>query len=416
MTTSSFTGPPSILEHDLNKYFPGLLKFDSKPALEASSLWPELRDEVERIMNAVVSEPPAVAGGSTLPSALDRDKVQPPATAGGTDITALAWNLERGIQFDGIANALATHPALTNKDVLMLPELDHGMARSGNRFVATELAKRLGLNYAFAPVYIALQKGSGVEAQMEGENTLSIHGLAMMSPWPMTNVHAVPLPNGKDKMWGKEKRLGWLRALIADIEHPAGTFRAVTVHLDVHCSREHRRRQMNIILDHLDTLPPLPTIIGGDWNTTTFNAQTATHAILGYWRRVMMGVKNVAKNHFPHPDRYFEKGLFTDLGSRGFQYKAFNEPGVGTLHYHVESIEKNTNLRDWVPEWCFKFIFWAAGRVGGGVSVRLDWFAGKGIALAQGTSPQTICGLVNDSGEPLSDHDAITLDFVLSKR
>ncbi|MBK9215389.1 MAG: hypothetical protein IPM59_07270 [Chloracidobacterium sp.] len=419
MTTSSFAGPPSILEHDLNRHFSELLKFDSKPELETSSLWPEVRDEVERIMNAVVSEPPASAGGQFAGKESPRrkpaasDSNWPPAYAGGSALHALAWNLERGIQFDGIANALATHPALTNKDVLMLPELDHGMARSGNRFVPTELAKRLGLNYAFAPVYIALQKGSGVEAQMEGENTLSIHGLAMMSPWPMANVHAVPLPNGKDKMWGKEKRLGWLRALIADIEHPAGTFRAVTVHLDVHCSREHRRRQMNIILDHLDTLPPLPTIIGGDWNTTTFNAQTATHAILGYWRRVMMGVKNVAKNHFPHPDRYFEKGLFTDLGSRGFQYKAFNEPGVGTLHYHIDSIEKNTNLRDWVPEWCFKFIFWAAGRVGGGVSVRLDWFAGKGIEPASDTSPQTIGGLVNDAGEPLSDHDAITVSFHL---
>ncbi len=412
MTTSSFTGPPSILEHDLKKYFPELLKFDSTPALEASGLWPKIRDEVERIMNAVVSEPGAVATGF-LQGADDAGTRNPVAATPGFEIRALAWNLERGIQFEGIAHALATHPALINKDVLMLPELDHGMARSGNRFIAKELADRLGLNYAFAPVYIALQKGSGVEAEMAGENTLSIHGLAMMSPWPLINVHAIPLPNGKDKMWGKEKRLGWLRALIADIEHPAGTFRAVTVHLDVHCSREHRRRQVNIILDHLDTLPPLPTIIGGDWNTTTFNAQTATHAILGYWRRVMMGVKNVAKNHFPHPDRYFEKGLFTDLGSRGFQYRPFNEPGVGTLHYHIDSIEKNTNLRDWVPEWCFKFIFWAAGRVGGGVSVRLDWFAGKGIEPASDTSPHTIGGLVNDAGEPLSDHDAIAVSFHL---
>lgn len=402
MTTSSFAGPPSILEHDLKKYFSELLKFDSTAALKASDLWPEVRDEVERILNAVVSEPSASQGGA--------------ADTGGADVHALAWNLERGIQFEGIARALATHPALVDKDVLMLPELDHGMARSGNRFVAKELAERLGFGYAFAPVYIALQKGSGVEAEMAGENTLSIHGLAMMSPWPMTNVHAVPLPNGKDKMWGKEKRLGWLRALIADIGHPAATFRAVTVHLDVHCSREHRRRQMRIILDHLDTLPPLPTIIGGDWNTTTFNAQTSNHAILGYWRRVMMGIKNVAKNHFPHPDRHFEKGLFSDVESRGYKYKPINEIGVGTLHYHIESIEKNTNLRDWVPEWCFKFIFWAAGRVGGGVSVRLDWFAAKGFELAPGTSPQTIAGLVADDGTPLSDHDAITVDLAFVDR
>ncbi|MEP6849761.1 MAG: hypothetical protein ABI999_12975, partial [Acidobacteriota bacterium] len=238
-----------------------------------------------------------------------------------------------------------------------------------------------------------------------------IHGLAMFSLYPMTNIHAIPLPNGKDKMWGKEKRLGYLRALIADIEHPAGMFRAVTIHLDAHCSRAHRRMQIKIILDHLDTLPPLPTLIGGDWNTTTFNSQSATRAILGYWRRVAMGPKNVAKNHLPHPERYFERRLFGDVEARGYNYKDLNEIGAGTLHYHIESIEKNTNLRDWVPEWCFPFIFWAAGRVGGSVSGRLDWFAGKGIEIAPGAKPETIGNLTDADGTPLSDHDAIALDF-----
>lgn len=368
--------------------------------MESSELWRHIHPQVERVMKAVVVE--ELAG--------------PTAAATESDnIHALAWNLERGIRLDGIINALKNNDDLKNKDVLMLPELDHGMARSGNRFVTQEIARELKLNYAFAPVYIPLQKGSGVEAAMEGENTTSIHGLAMMSPWPMKNVHAVPLPNGKDKMWGNEKRLGWLRALVADIEHPSGTFRGVTVHLDVHCSREHRRHQMRIILDHLDTFPPMPTLIGGDWNTTTFNAQTATHAILGYWRRVMMGVKNVATNHFPHPDRYFERGMFHDLESRNYEYKSLNESGVGTLHYHIESIEKNTNLRDWVPEWCFKFIFWAAGRVGGQVSVRLDWFAGKGLRIAPETKPKTIANLVGSDGLSLSDHDAIVVDFLISK-
>ena len=395
MTTESFTGPPSILEHDLNKYFPELLKFNSTPEMEASELYREIRPEVERILNSVVV-------------------VSEPAKAGTHNtVHGLAWNLERGIKLDGIIDAFKTRGDLRNKDLLLLTELDNGMARSHNLFIAKEIADALGMNYAFAPVYIPLQKGSGVEAEMPGENTLSLHGVGLFSLWPLKNVHAVPLPNGKDKMWGKEKRLGWLRALIADVEHPAGAFRAVSLHLDVHCSRAHRRRQMRIVLDHLDTLPPLPTLIGGDWNTTTFNAQTATHAILGYWRRVMMGVKNVAKNHFPHPDHYFERDMFNDVESRGFEYKTLNELGVGTLHYHIESIEKNTNLRDWVPEWCFKFIFWAAGRVGGSVSVRLDWFAGRGIKLAPGAASKTIAGLVDQDGAPLSDHDAITLDFVM---
>ena len=399
MTSTGCVGDPSILDHDLAKHFPELLKFESTPEMERSDLWAEIRTEVERIMNAVVTESFAAQN--------PKSKIQNPKS-----VAALAWNIERGSVFEGIVDALQNHDDLKDKDVLLLTELDYGMARSGNRFVAREIAERLNLNYAFAPVYIALQKGSGVEAAAAGENTKSIHGLAMFSKWPMKNVHAVPLPNGKDKMWGKEKRLGYLQVLIADIEHPAGTFRAVTVHLDVHCSREHRRRQMRIILDHLDTLPALPTLIGGDWNTTTFNAQNARRAILGYWRRVMMGVKNVAKNHFPHPDRYFERGLFGDLESRGYEYKSLNEVGVGTLHYHIESIEKNTNLRDWVPEWCFKFIFWAAGRVGGEVSVRLDWFTGKGITAA--SKPKTIGKLVDDSGTPLSDHDAIAVDFTLT--
>ncbi|MBK8302115.1 MAG: hypothetical protein IPK98_01380 [Chloracidobacterium sp.] len=281
------TGPPAILDHDLNQYFPELLKFESTPEMEASELYAKIRPEVERILNAVAVEDLAQSAGFS-PS--ERDESRTP-----NGIKALAWNLERGIRFDGIVDALKNHEKLKDKDLLLLTELDHGMARSGNRNVAQEIARELKLNYAFAPVYVPLQKGSGVESDMDGENTVSIHGLSMFSRYPMNNVHAVPLPNGKDKMWGKEKRLGYLRALIADIEHPAGTFRAVTVHLDAHCSRAHRHKQIKIILDHLDTLPPLPTIIGGDWNTTTYNSQSATRAILGYWRRVMMGVKTSSK-------------------------------------------------------------------------------------------------------------------------
>lgn len=401
---------PAVLEHNLNQYFTELLKFESTSDMEVSKLYETIRPEVERVMNSVVVE--------NLSKRSSSRSATPIVSKADIVIRALAWNIERGICFNGIVDSLAHHPQLKNKDVLLLTELDHGMARSGNRFVAQEIARALRLNYAFAPVYIPLQKGSGVESEMEGENTTSIHGLALFSPHPLSNVQAVPLPNGKDKMWGKEKRLGWLRALIADIEHPSGTIRAVTVHLDAHCSRAHRHLQMKIILDHLDTLPSLPTIIGGDWNTTTYNAQNATRAIMGYWHRVMMGVKNVVKNHLPHPDRHFERRLFGELESRGFEYKSLNELGVGTLHYDVESIEKNTNLRDWVPEWCFPFIFWAARRVGGRVSARLDWFAGQGLELAADTAPLTIAGLVDDEGRPLSDHDAIAVDvcFKLNTR
>ncbi len=384
---------PEVLRHSIFEHFPKLLQFDSTRELLASPLYAEIKEEVDAILDAIAVENFSVDASPR------------------TEIRALAWNLERGARFEGILDALMNNLLLADRDLLLLSELDDGMARSGNRFVAREIARELKLNYAFAPCYVALQKGSGVEAFVEGENTNSLHGIALMSKFPLKNVHAIPLPNGKDKMWGKEKRLGHLRALIAEIEHPQGNFRAVSLHLDAHASRKHRRMQMRLLLEHLETLSPLPTIIGGDWNTSTYNSQTATHAILGYWRRVMMGIRNVARNHLPHPDRYFERGLFEELESRNFEYKSFNEEGVGTLHYDMDSIEKNTNLRDWVPAWCFPFIFWAAKQVGGKVSVRLDWFAGRKIERVG--LPMTIGKLIDAEGIPLSDHDPITLEFRL---
>jgi endonuclease/exonuclease/phosphatase family metal-dependent hydrolase len=385
---------PDILDRRLNEFFPELLKFDSIEAAEKSEVYRKIKPDVERILNAVVQE--------NYAPTIDQKK---------DTIAALAWNIERGNRFDGIVEALKNHEKLKDKDLLLLTELDYGMARSANRFVARDLAVELELNYAFAPCYIALQKGSGVEEYAAGENTKSLHGLAMFSKYPMKNVHAVPLPNGKDKMFGKEKRLGYLRALVADIEHPLGFFRAVALHLDAHSSRRHRQMQMKIVLDHLDALqPPLPTVIGGDWNTTTYNAQSANRAIAGYFRRVAMGVENVTRNHYPFPDRYFERGLFQELERRGYDYKNLNEIGMGTLHYDMENAAYNNNLGDWVPRWCFPFIFWAARRVGGRVSARLDWFAGRGIEPVG--KPQTVGDLFDRENVSLSDHDAITLNFV----
>jgi len=390
-----------ILDHDLNQYFPELLEFESIGKAEKSAAYKEMEPKVLEILSAIMREDFSDVNGEV----------------GGENnfVSVAAWNIERGSYLKGIIDKLKTHKDLKEKDLYLLTELDYGMARSGNYFVAQEIARELKLNYAFAPVYICLQKGSGVEAEVQGENKESIHGLAIFSKYPMKNVYSVPLPNGKDKMQGKEKRLGYLRALIADIEHPLGMFRAVTVHLDVHCSRKHRRQQVELILRHLETLPRLPTIFGGDFNTTTYNAQNATAAILGFWHRVMMGVKNVAKNHYPYPDRKFEKPLFDEFRDYGYEYKPFNEAGVGTLHYDMENAAYNTNLGDWVPKWCFPFIFWASRKVGGKFSLRLDWFFGRRIEIAPNTEPKTIPNLTNRDGTALSDHDAIALDFVLPK-
>jgi len=136
---ASYTGPPSILEHDLNQYFPELLKFESTGEMEASDLWSRIGGEAERILNAVVSEPPASAGGVAYDgnAATSIGEYVPPAYAGGSDISAVAWNLERGIRFDGILDALKNHHDPKDRDLAPPTQPDPRVGRRRNPFVGT---------------------------------------------------------------------------------------------------------------------------------------------------------------------------------------------------------------------------------------------------------------------------------------
>jgi len=393
---------PNALDHGLQHVLPQFLRFSSTREMRASPLYTEHRAEIERVLQGIVQE-------SLSPwSADDRsvESLQP--------VRATAWNIERGTRFESIMRVLSEHPEIRESDLLLLTELDYGMARSSNRFVAREIAQRLSLNYAFAPCYLSLVKGSGLEIETEGENRQALHGNALFSRYPLENAHSLELPNGKDKMRGREKRLGAQRAVVADVHHPLGRFRAVSLHLDAHSTQRHRHRQMKLVLDHLEGLHPrLPVIIGGDWNTSTYNSRRAVYSIVGFWRRVMMGVGHVIRDHYLHPDRRFERGLFRELEERGYDYRSLNEEGVGTLHYSVEDLSLNANMADWVPAWCFQFIRLVLKNHGGRASLKLDWFAGRDIRPAPSSSPKVVGNLRDELG-PLSDHDAIVLEFIPS--
>lgn len=376
---------------------PALANFESTPALHASAVFRKLHPEINRVLDTLVVEDFADNHVSANFSSF---------------IRAAAWNIERGKRLGGIIHTLREHITLREADVLLLTESDYGMARSGNRNVAREIAQELKFNYAFAPCYLALDKGNGSETDVVGANTNALHGNALLSRFPLVNVHAVRLPNGKDKMRGSEKRLGSQQAIVADVHHPHARFRLVCLHLDAHSSRAHRHHQMRIVLDHLAGLPvQLPIVIGGDWNTSGYNSQRALYAILGYWRRVLMGVRNVVSNHYPYPERWFERHLFNELERRGYSFRDLNKMGACTLHYDTGDASTRAQLADWVPAWCFHFINWALSRTGNRCSLKLDWFAGLNIAAAADSPPQVIGDLRDADGAPLSDHDPIILDF-----
>lgn len=396
------TSQPSPLEHRLAPHFPELARLNSTKSLEASPLYARLRPEVERVLDGVEL-------GDFAPPPEAREAVRERRT-----IRATAWNIERGSRLDGIIRALRDDELMNRSDVLLLTELDYGMARSANRHIACEIAEALGMSYAFAPCYINLSKGSGLESGAAGENTEGLHGNAVLSRWPLSRAWSIALPNGKDKMHGGEKRLGSQRAVVCDVEHPSGGLRVVSLHLDAHSSQRHRQGQMRVVLDRLEQLEPrLPVLVGGDWNTSTYNSSRAVYSIAGFFRRVLMGPGNFIKNHYLRPENWFERGLFRELERRGFRYRELNAPGAGTLHYDVKDLAARTNMGEWVPRWCFWWIGWALRDHGGRCSLKLDWFAGRGVEPDASEPPRVVAGLRGRAGEVLSDHDPIVLDFVL---
>src|SRR5262252_2144912 len=120
-----------------------LARFDNTKHLERSGLYRKVKPDFDRVLSTVWQEE------STLPSGFNSQS-----------ILAVAWNIERGIHIDSIIGFLRQHPSLITADLLLLSELDLGMARTGNRFVAREIAAALGMSYAFAPCYVALNKGA----------------------------------------------------------------------------------------------------------------------------------------------------------------------------------------------------------------------------------------------------------------
>jgi endonuclease/exonuclease/phosphatase family metal-dependent hydrolase len=320
----------------------------------------------------------------------------------------LAWNIERGTQLDAQLEAWRSHPYLQSCDVLLITEVDAGMARSGNRMVAETLARELGMAEAFAPCYIALGKGSGVERYAEGENRFGLHGNAILSRYPIRDVQVIRLENGVDKMAHREQRIGRQAAVAARIDFPNLPVRAVSVHLDAQSTQKHRREQMRAVLDALPS--DLPVILGGDWNTSTYDSSHAFRAIVGFGIRVLMGVDNVIRNHYLHPDRLFERRLFRLLRERGFEYEHSNALGEPTICYDVCDQRATGNLREWVPEWCFAFIRWALRNHGGRCPMKLDWFATRGL---RPENPIVLDDLREGRDVPLSDHDAIGVDIVV---
>lgn len=140
-------------------------------------------------------------------------------------LKVLAFNHERGTYWFEFAEMVRTRKELESPDIIILNEMDIGMARSGNIHTARKLAFELEMNYAWGLEFIELTRGTKKEQiATEGKiNSMGLHGNAILStcklydPLVARDNDAVNFSN--ESSWknahGYEKRLGGRMALFA---------------------------------------------------------------------------------------------------------------------------------------------------------------------------------------------------------
>lgn len=397
------TTKENLIVHQLKDYLRYLAAYNSLSKLKKSLLYKSVQPELDRVMNAI--EYGFYSPEMTL-------KKRP-------FYRIAAWNLAKGIQYDGILDVLQTHSDLCLSDVLLCPEIDLGMARSSNRNVACDLAKALGWNYAFSPAYLNLCHSHCLDNHFEVDNLLGLQGNAIFSKYPMGNLRIIPLLPAEDKMRGQEKKLGCQKAVVADILFPYQTVTVVCVHLDDHSSQRQRAGQMKTILTALER-NPYPVVMGGDMKTSGYNSQQSIFSSFDYVKKILKGMDNVIENHHLFPERHYDRLLFEVFKKHGFDFENYNELGQGTWHYDLEDLKYHTCVEGVFPKRYRQNIEKNILRNTDKVSLKLDWFAAKGLGVAtsldqmfdieQAQSPRVI-GNLKKNGVPLSDHDAIAVDI-----
>jgi len=305
-------------------------------------------------------------------------------------IRLVSWNIEKGKRWPLLEKCLEVE-SIRSADILCLQEVDEGMARSGNRRIAYEIGERLGMHVVFGRTFHEFTKGVGEERFAPGENTTAIQGNATLSRLPIVDSQNLLLPACFDHSTREEKREGNRHVLIVRLD--CGSGRVLTVantHLEVFGTARCRARQVRFIID---SLPPGPAIITGDFNTNTFDRGSALHTFRSLLWLVGPNVKSRVMTPAMH------EPLFKELRASGFAWEGFNDR-LPTCSIDLSSVED----QKYVPSPLRKFIL-SRCRV---LPLRLDFIAARGVSAVD--PGHTITDL---PCQP-SDHLPIGCDLAIS--
>jgi endonuclease/exonuclease/phosphatase family metal-dependent hydrolase len=192
--------------------------------------------------------------------------------AQGPWLRVAAWNAERCRHLDASVALLAAVDA----DVLLLSELDAGMARSGNHDVPRRLAERLRLSGGFAVEFVELSLGDAADVTFaEGfgasTNERGLHGNAVLVRGPLRDACALRLDDGGDwfTLERGQPRVGGRVAVAGMIDLGGVDVVVVSFHLESSSTADERAAQMAVLLGQVDQRfgAGTPCVLGGDANT-----------------------------------------------------------------------------------------------------------------------------------------------------
>lgn len=241
-----------------------------------------------------------------------------------------AWNVERCL----FPLETAEHLSDIAPQVVLLSEVDHGMARTAQRHTTRDMATALGMAYAFGVEFHELDLGGPTERHFctDDFNALGWHGNAILSAVPFERVCMIRLDDHghwfaaeSEAADPDQPRVGGRMALAAVVPTEAGPLCVVSTHLESNASAPYRHVQFERLLDQIDTFAPdLPVLIGGDLNTgnhlpPNFDWQDETLFDLGRdrdysWEFTAEGPTTRPSLITPHPDRVMKLDWFAGRG------------------------------------------------------------------------------------------------------
>ena len=306
---------------------------------------------------------------------LNRVEVRSPPRAEplGARALAVAWNLQRGKRLNVSAELLEQ----TGAEVMLLSELDWGMARSGQHHTAAALADRLGCGYGYAVEYLELGLGDDDERERYAgqPNEVGYHGNAILSRAPLFRPALVRLEVDGGWFDGRrgERRIGGRMAVLATIPMGGRDVVFSSVHLESHSHPDQRAAQIEALLDGIESYSPgAPVLVGGDLNTFSLDPADVGDAEL--MRRIFE--EDPARLGHPVP----HEPLFALAARRGYDWHACNVIGEPTQRLAEPGPSRRGEMK-------------------------IDWFLSRGLRASQ----PAVLSAADAEGVALSDHEPIAV-------